>query len=243
MSAALRPYGASLVRQAESRITPDLEKVEAIIATWSDEAKKLARLLASCEYTVKKAASVVGFPYLKALTLAQLIGWRPQWRKIFSSHTHRIVGKNQLPWGEVVRLYTEEKLPVTDIAVVAGGVSRQRIQQILAYHGINRHDRITKQMRQQQHEELCAARRTQALALIKHRRESQLAHYQGWRDLYKDGLSHAEMAEKLGLSTGSVQATISKLRRDHPDWFPYRKLGWALKAAASPTGEPLTAVI
>lgn len=47
--------------------------------------------------------------------------------------------------------------------------------------------------------------------------------YSFWRQLWREGYTVEEMANKLGLTKGTVGVRIVNLRKEHPNWFPSRR--------------------
>lgn len=97
-------------------------------------------------------------------------------------------------------------------------ISKERVRQIAeeigAPTGVGR--RMVRIRKDAQEKESALFQRVHA------REQSKEEHYAVWRRLWKDGAKITEMASYLGLSAKSVGVRVTMLRKQHPDWFPYR---------------------
>ena len=110
------------------------------------------------------------------------------------------------------------------------GITRERVRQIAeevyAPCGREVQRRITAQRDAER----------QRVAKMHHDAQVQRreAKYQVWRDLWKTGITLVEMAKRLKMSPRAIGVRITELRRQHPDWFPYRRAPSSLPESASP---------
>lgn len=97
-------------------------------------------------------------------------------------------------------------------------ISRERVRQIAeeigAPTGVGR--RMVRIRKDAQEKESALFQRAHA------REQQKDEHYAVWRRLWKEGAKISDIAEYTGLSAKSVGVRITMLRKQHPEWFPYR---------------------
>lgn len=199
------------------RLTPDRAAIQKQIEDWAEPAKSMALILAD-GYTQKACADRFEVSLSAVRGVAMVVGWHPRWRRSRAGLTYKN-RQTKLSWEEIAAEYKGGKT-LEQVGEMAG-VTRERIRQILYYQGIvPMRDmvparKIERLQRIRHDQALRSAARTQEkTALIENK-------YAPWRQMWAEGLTLAEMGERVKKKPSAVAATIHHLR-ERTDWFPYR---------------------
>lgn len=202
------------VGPSEEQITD----ITARIADWPETDRKIAERLVAGD-SIKTISAAVKCPPFRVRGVGFLIGWTPQWRKLFKDYSERRVVT--LSPETIRKIYQEDHLTLEKIAAIAGGVTRERIRQLLLVGG---HDpkewrkKTTEENRRIKNEELLA-RRTERQAI---RRSASEKHYALHRKLWAAGVPMEIMAAQLNCSSVNSLKTIICRLRHRFGWFPKR---------------------
>lgn len=98
-------------------------------------------------------------------------------------------------------------------------ISRERVRQIGVEIGAPTGRELQRRRRELQRKEALSKRER----LRRARERSRYLKYQAWNDLWEEGLTLPEIAERLGLSVNGINVRIVQLRREFPGWFRLRR--------------------
>lgn len=202
------------------RAKADRAAVEAQIRDWPAPFKGIAEdLLAGRTQKACAANTGVGVPLIRAI--AESIGWQPRWRA-FANNSPKVVGPNRLTWEQIAEHYKSGRT-LKEIGVIAGGVSRERIRQVLYYQNLVPLRDLVRPRAQQRAAKAARACEERRLLQNQQAQEEHFKHYAPWREMWAAGKSLKEMAAALNVKATSVGSTMATLRAKHPGWFPYRQ--------------------
>lgn len=197
------------------------ESVRANTADWPEFDKQVVEGLLAGEHK-GLLAERLGTKGPHVAGVGRLIGWAPHWRKVET--VYKANRKVTLTDEDILKLYTEDRETLVAIGRIAGGVSRERIRQILLRAGHN--PDAYREQRQHESELASVERNKEQLAARLERRgtlaKKSEAHYEAWREMWERGKSISGIAREIGSTANAVGTTICRLRAKR-GWFPYRR--------------------